>query len=102
MTKKNEKIPHSLKPLLPTEFQQTLLIHNELGNCIGYQVQIGDRTFYGEGSTAKIAKGLAAKDALTYIKVLPLNFNAKLLHCYSLRCVLARSSLRTWHNGTEF
>ena len=56
-------------PRSPSEFQQTLLIHNELGNCIGYQVQIGDRTFYGEGSTAKIAKGLAAKDALTYIKV---------------------------------
>ena len=51
-------------------FEQTLLIHNEKGHCFGYQVKVQDKTFYGEGSTAKIAHGLAAQDALSYFKVL--------------------------------
>ena len=71
----------SIKPNvgLFVEFEQTLLIHNELGHCIGYQVQIEGKTFYGEGSTAKIAKGLAAQDALTYIKVKSFNVSVIIL-----------------------
>ena len=52
-----------------SEFEQTLLVQNELGHAHGFQVKIEDKNFYGEGSSMKIAKGLAALDALTYIKV---------------------------------
>ena len=46
-----------------------MFMHNELGHAHGYQVTVEGKNFYGEGSSLKIAKGLAALDALTWIKV---------------------------------
>lgn len=47
-----------------------MLMQNELGHALGFQIEVEGKTFYGEGTTVKNAKGLAALDALTYLKVI--------------------------------
>ena len=46
-----------------------MMMNNSLGSAHGYQVKVDGKSFYGEATTSKAAKGIAALDALNYLQV---------------------------------